>query len=182
MTDLSLFPTYIVSRAVFDSTERYRYRLTRIWDLSKPLCGWIMLNPSTADAETLDPTVRRCVSFARSWGCGGIEVGNLFALRSTDPKALYAYEDPVGWGNDKALHQIVRTCAFGTVAAWGVHGAHRGREEEVRDMLPNLLQLGLTQDGHPKHPLYLRAGLRPEAWNHIQCSRCHDWFDPDHGI
>lgn len=148
--------------AVFSQSLRYRYILGRHWDASRGTCAFIMLNPSTADENVLDPTVRRCVGFAKSWGYGSLLVGNIFALRSTDPANLYTAHDPVGTRNDEALREIVRLSAE-TVAAWGVHGALGGRGKKVLDMLgrSNLRSIGLTKDGSPRHPLYARRTAPP---------------------
>lgn len=81
--------------AVLSPCGRYRYELTRRW-APGPLVGWVMLNPSRADAHTDDPTVRRCVGFAHRWGYGGLIIRNLYALRATDPAALADHLDPVG--------------------------------------------------------------------------------------
>ncbi len=142
----------------------YRYSLNRRWDIGRPRVGWIMLNPSTADAEVDDPTIRRCMGFARSWGYGGIVVRNLYALRATDPRELRKHSDPIGPDN------LLDECASDplTIAAWGAHGAWRDRGNSVRSLLNRigipLYHLGLTKDGHPRHPLYLKADLQPTLW------------------
>ena len=146
--------------AVFSLDRRYRYRLRRQWDPALPSCGFVMLNPSTATEVRSDPTIRRCVGFARSWGYGAIEVGNLFALRSRDPAALRGRGiDPVGVGNDAAIAEIVDRSDL-VVAAWGVHGELRQRGERVFADLRRsgkLAHLGLTKGGQPRHPLYAPA-------------------------
>lgn len=153
--------------ATFDVTGRYRFRLSRVWDPTAPRCVFAMLNPSTADAFQLDPTVRRCMNFARGWGFGALEVVNVFAYRSTDPKVLPHLEDPVGAGNDDAI--VAAAAAAGmVVAAWGVHAALGGRGERVRRLLDDagveLHYLRLTKDGHPGHPLYVPAATPPTPW------------------
>ncbi len=140
---------------------RYRYWLARTWDRTLLACRWVMLNPSTADATTDDPTVRRVMDFARRFGCGGIEVYNLFALRSPKPVALYAPDvDPVGPDNDTALRAI-EAHAGPVVVAWGAHGGYRGRDAAVLRLLAEIgvrpLCLGVTKGGHPKHPLFVPA-------------------------
>lgn len=90
-------------------------------------------------------------------------MGNLHALRSTDPNALYEAEDPTGVLNDAVLMNI-KNKAHLTVAAWGTHGAFMNRGAKVKEMLESLYVLGLTKEGHPKHPLYLKKDLRPVAW------------------
>jgi len=124
-----------------------------------------MLNPSTADASQEDPTIRRCVGFARSWGYGALAIVNLFALRSTDPRALYAHATPVGERND-AFIAAQATISDLVIAAWGVHGAHQDRGAAVLRMLRREVKvrcIGVTKDGHPKHPLYLRGDLQPQV-------------------
>ncbi|WP_374662190.1 DUF1643 domain-containing protein [Inhella sp.] len=143
---------------------RYRYALWRTWSSTGGVVMFVGLNPSTADATQDDPTLRRCMAFARSWGFGGLVMTNLFAWRATDPRELLAAHDPVGPRNDAALrlHHARSSC---TVAAWGAQGTHQGRHQVVRAMLPHLHCLRLTKDGHPAHPLYLPASLRPVVWS-----------------
>ena len=109
---------------------RYRYRLSRTWDPTGPVVAFVMLNPSTADAEVLDPTVRRCVGFARGWGFGSLEVVNLFAFRATDPRDLLRAAAPVGAANDRAILDAA-SAADRVVVAWGTRGTHLGRATEV---------------------------------------------------
>ena len=147
-----------VGTATFSTNRQYRYRLSRIFAERPGRVCFLMLNPSTADAATTDPTVERCLRFARSWGAGEVEVVNLFALRSTDPQALYHHADPVGPGNDDAI-AAAAACATTVVAAWGVHGALHGWGEAVAAALRaagvRLMALGQTKEGPPRHPLYL---------------------------
>lgn len=125
--------------------------------------AFIGLNPSTADETEDDPTVRRCINFAMDWGYDGMVMLNAFAFRATDPKVMKTHPEPVGPDNDAALkHWSDRVPRV--VACWGTHGAHQGREAVVRRLIPHLSVLGLTKDGHPKHPLYLPKGLRPVLW------------------
>ena len=148
--------------ATFSEDRVYRYALTRTWDPGKRRACFIMLNPSTADAEQLDPTVRRCLGFAQSWNCGSLLVLNIFALRSTDPKALYQHDDPVGPDNDAVIEHELRNHKGPVVCAWGAHGQLYARGLEVTRRLRSWgispLCLGRTQSGEPKHPLYVRAG------------------------
>jgi hypothetical protein len=143
--------------AAFSRDGRYRYRLWRRWDRSRPAIAFCMLNPSTADARRDDPTIRRCIGFAREWGYGGIEVVNIFALRATDPRRLRSSRDPVGPRNDAFM---LRAAARSPVViAWGVHGALRDRGTEALKLFgagSRLLALGRTRSGAPRHPLYLR--------------------------
>lgn len=143
----------------------YRYRLSRIWEEDKPLIAFMMLNPSTADAELDDPTIRRCIGFAKEWGYGGLTVINLFALRATNPKELYSAADPIGPENDASIREVAGRVEE-IVCAWGAHGIFKGRSYEVAAMLDdcNLSALRLTKAGQPSHPLYLPGDLLPKAY------------------
>ena len=146
------------SQALFDHTKRYRYWLDRMWDTERPIVNFIMLNPSTADQYQSDPTITRCLHYARRWGFGTLIVTNIFAYRSTDPKPLYTLDDPVGPENDAYLRKAAARADL-RVVAWGTHGALHGRHEAVLSLLADfpLTALSITQGGFPKHPLYLRA-------------------------
>lgn len=142
----------------------YRYRLGRVWDGQKPVCAFVMLNPSVADASIDDPTIRRVVDFAQRWRFGGVDVFNLFALRATDPGELLVHDDPVGPENDAWLERIASDTI---VAAWGVHGTIKGRSFRVSRMLDGRLScLGRTKGGHPRHPLYVRATTERSPYGH----------------
>ncbi len=149
--------------AIFDPTGAYRYRLWRIWDSNAPRAAFVLLNPSTADVSNDDPTIRRCLGFARSWGFGGLEVINLFAYRATDPAALCHVADPVGPENAQHIRGAC-ACAEKIVLAWGNHGALNGQGRIVLDLLQELgtlYSLGQTKSGHPRHPLYVRENALP---------------------
>ncbi len=160
-------PAYVHQGATFSPDRAYRYGLWRVWDEARPRVGFVMLNPSTADETKLDPTLRRVLGFAQAWGFGGFEVANIFALRSTDPKALYGAEDPVGPENDAQLDAFAARCAK-VVAGWGVHGRLLWRGDAVQRRFANagrpLHVLKLSQGGHPMHPLYLPGALTPVPW------------------
>lgn len=146
--------------AIFSPCREYRYTLTRRWDGGDGVCAWIMLNPSTADAETNDPTIGRVISFSKSWGYAGADVYNLFAFRATDPKDMRARKDPVGPDNDQHLASIPPGIPI--VAAWGSWGDHLHRSFDVRKMFKGRLWcLGRTNMLQPKHPLYLPATQQP---------------------
>jgi len=146
--------TELVSGATMSQDGVYRYRLWRTWGRGDPLI-WIMLNPSTADAEVDDPTIRRCVSFAKREKFGGIEVVNLYALRSTDPKAIAQHPDPVGpfnWIHWQMLRANHPTSVW--VAAWGAGCPNVMLPPHIVD---DYVCLGRTRSGAPRHPLYVRA-------------------------
>jgi hypothetical protein len=149
--------------ALFSSCRRYRYLLTRRW-APGPTALWIMLNPSTADAQRDDPTIRRCIGFSRRWGFGSMHAVNLFALRSTDPGALLEVRDPVGPDTDRHICAQARS-ADRVIAAWGAFPLGQARGAELLDRLPvPIHSLGRTASGAPRHPLYLRATARPRPF------------------
>lgn len=149
--------------AILSECKEYRYELWRIWDDQKPKVLFIMCNPSTADADKDDPTIKRCIGFAKSWGYGGIYVGNLFALRSTNPKALLNRANPVGKYNVLHIYQMLQKCKI-VVTAWG-NGkivekifSERPDYKPLNGILPYYIDL--AKDGTPKHPLYLKGDLK----------------------
>lgn len=153
---------------VSEDERAYRYRLWRAWDAAKPTVAFIMLNPSTADETTDDPTLRRCIGYARGWGYGHLVVGNLFAVRETDPANLWDYFDPVGPENDEHLRDICAD-ADRVVAAWGAHGHLGERGRRVAAMLDvDLYALDTTKDGQPTHPLYQPADAEPTKFSYEQ--------------
>lgn len=155
------------SRALYSPCLHYRYLLERRWDEAAPLLLYIMLNPSTATEAMNDPTIARCERRARRLGYGGFIACNLFAWRETDPAQLKKVPEPIGPANDAILLATAREADL-VLCAWGVHGAHLGRGGEVASMLREagvaLHHLGLTQEGHPRHPLYLPYARTPETW------------------
>ena len=125
---------------------------------------FVGLNPSTADEEADDPTIRRCVGFARDWGFARLDVVNIYAFRATDPRALWAADDPVGPENDRVLAQVVGSADL-VVAAWGVQ-ARRDRVRDLAGILARvpLYALGVAKEGAPRHPLYVRADAQPAPY------------------
>jgi hypothetical protein len=124
---------------------------------------FIGLNPSTADESKDDPTIRRCIGFTKSWGYSALCMVNLFAYRATNPADMKKVTDPIGPYNDSYLLTLAEDAGV-VIAAWGMHGVYRGRNEVVRNLIPNLNYLRLTKDGHPGHPLYLPSNLTPQPW------------------
>jgi hypothetical protein len=149
--------------ADFSPCRRYRYALWRTWGGLAGYAMFVGLNPSTADETKDDPTIRRCIAFAKDWGYSGLCMTNLFAFRATKPAHMMDADDPVGSDNDRWLSDAASQAAV-VVAAWGVHGTFAGRHDAVRQMLPHLHYLRLTKDGHPGHPLYLPKMLQPLEW------------------
>ena len=158
--------TTLRTGAVISPCRKYRYALWRMWgDVVRS--GYVMfvgLNPSTADETVDDPTIRRCVGFAKSWGYAGLVMTNLFAFRTTDPALMKRVGDPIGPENDRYLQAQDGYRAL-VVAAWGTYGAHRNRDLEVANMLHPMFCLAVTKDGHPAHPLYLAKHLRPAPFS-----------------
>ena len=147
--------------AIFSRDRKHRYTLRRQLDpmLGQGTCCFIMCNPSTANEFHNDPTIRRCIGFARSWGFQQLVVVNLFALRSTDPKSLYATKgDPIGKLNDGYILQAVIEADL-VVCAWGNNGTLKGRSKDVLAQLQpfgaKVKHLGMTDQGEPGHPLHL---------------------------
>ena len=146
--------------AIFSACMKYRYVLWRTWNECKDKVLFICLNPSTADAHHNDPTVRRCIGFARAWNFGGMYLCNLFGLRATHPIHLHYAADPVGPDNDRVLADCA-TKARIIVAAWGNGGTYKGRDRAVQDAYPNYSIIGWTGKGSPRHPLYAPYTCQP---------------------
>jgi hypothetical protein len=151
-----------VKRASFSRCKTYRYSLTRQWGVGSTLLV-VGLNPSIADAQIDDPTVRRCIGFAKSWGFDRLVMANLFAYRSTDPNLLTEVEDPVGPMNDRSLRKMVDSADL-LLVAWGTRGDMLNRDEQVLTWLPRPHCLGTTRTGFPRHPLYVRGDVRPAPY------------------
>ncbi len=187
--------SYISKGATISACGRYRYRLWREWRGTGTDANWdwltdksgkrvvdggghplgepksalfIMLNPSTADGERDDPTIRRCVAFAKAWGYDRMDVVNLFAWRATKPADLLAVnhpDDPVGVNNKDHIEAAARKAGI-IICAWGAHGSHLGQDETTLGWLTDTQlrrchTLKVTKDGHPGHPLYIAASTVP---------------------
>jgi len=164
------------SCAVFSDCTGYRFWLSRQWDESKGMANFLMLNPSTADENRLDPTLRRCMGFAKQWGYGSMVITNICALRSTDPLALYRHTNPIGQDNLQFIRMAAALSEI-VVCGWGNHGAELRTPtlkkglggyvlnwlRETPGLAGNLSYLALTLAGEPGHPLYLRKDLTPQA-------------------
>ena len=154
---------YLDTDADFSRCGQYRYRLSRLWG-DGPAVLWLMLNPSTADATQNDPTVERCERRARAAGYGQLLVANIFALRSTDPKALYQHDSPVGAENDWYIERMAEQAQL-VICGWGNHGRYRRRGVNVMRTLqatgykPHALRM--TKARQPNHPLYVPYAVEP---------------------
>lgn len=160
--------------AVFSECGLYRYRLERYFDGGDGTLTFCMLNPSTADAEKNDPTVRRCVGYAMRWGFARLIVVNIFAWRDTDPKKMKEAEDHLGYAgivgddNDEAISRAFREATF-RVCAWGACAfpfVAKRQEEMISKYGATypLFCLGRTAFGAPKHPLYIKGDVVPVSW------------------
>ena len=160
---------------------RYRYHLWREWrglesgkhwrvldaNVAEPLsCLFVMLNPSTADGTKDDPTIRRCVSFAKREGYDRMDVVNLFAHRATDPREILRMldrDEPYGPRNQSVIERAVQDAGV-VVCAWGAHGSHLNQDQTVRGWLDGwgvpMKALGFTGDGSPRHPLYVKGDAK----------------------
>ena len=145
--------------AEFSNDGKYRYCLWRIWDETKPMMMFIGLNPSTANQNTDDPTIRRVKRFASDWGYGGVYMMNLFAWVTAYPEELKKCNNPIG-ENDKWLLEISKKCRF-VVFAWGNFKEAQERSKEVSKLFENPFALQINQNGTPKHPLYVKADIQP---------------------
>lgn len=145
------------SGAEFSKCNGYRYALWRRWDNAKPYVLFIGVNPSTADHSQNDPTVNRCISFAKRWGYGGVYMAYLFSLISTEQKIMLMHNNAIGKDNDEWIKAISLN-AGQVVCAWGANGDHKNRAKQIVSLLYgiDLKCLGTTKYGHPRHPLYMR--------------------------
>jgi hypothetical protein len=164
-----------MARAVFSPCGHYRWWLERAWEPQRPRLIFIGLNPSRADGQRDDPTLRRLQGFAMRWGYGALEVLNLFARISPSPAVLRRAADPVGGEADAWIRARLAAKPHGALwLGWGNHGGWRGRDLAVLALLQQglapagtgrpCLCLGVTASGRPRHPLYLPADLAPQPW------------------
>lgn len=171
----------------FSPDRLYRYTLWRSWN-NHPLgelfahptprrtryVQFIGLNPSTADETRDDPTVRRCIDFAKRWGYEAMCMTNAFAWRATNPRVMMGQPRPIGDDNDRWLAAIARDADL-IVAAWGKHGRHMGRDEEIWKLINGIHCLAVNGDGTPQHPLYIPAITKPQPYEHFPNALCHQW-------
>lgn len=151
----------------------YRYRLWREWDRSLPTLAFLMLNPSTADHLTDDPTIRRCMSRAVAGKYGRLEVANLFPLRATNPDELLTHTDPIGPERiaDGAVMDAIEQARM-VICAWGAHPVAARRVDDLMHLFGivgwrgKLFHLGLNKNGSPKHPLYIAASTQPKPFEY----------------
>ena len=154
--------------AVISDCGKYRYLLRRIWDHGKPRALFVMLNPSTADAEIDDATIRSCIRLSKGLGYGSFEVVNLMAWRATDPKDLpMKPSDAMGSNNPRIIEAAITRCDI-VICAWGAHPYADRLKGAVLDLVqlyrPAAYCLGKTKAGAPKHPLYIKSGTPLETF------------------
>lgn len=156
------------SGAEVSDCGRFRYALTRRWDYG-PTALFIMLNPSTADANEDDPTIRRCIGFAKREGCGGLRVENLFAFRATDPDKMFRHAHTAVGESDRYILLALADLNGPLICAWGADKRAKTRADHVIDYIiewgAKPLCLGRSKSGAPRHPLYLKSGAPLIALN-----------------
>lgn len=151
-------------KAIISKDKIYRYKLSRTWDSTKPTILFIGLNPSIANENVDDPTITRCINFAKDWGYGTLLMANLFAFRSTYPKDIYLIDDPIGKDNDHYLLECVTQSDL-IVACWGNNGTYMNREKVITELIPNLYCLQKNKNGTPHHPLRPPRNIHPLPFN-----------------
>ena len=151
-------------KANISKDKIYRYTLSRTWDSTKPTVLFIGLNPSIADENIDDPTITRCINFAKDWGYGTLLMANLFAFRSTYPKEIYLIDDPIGKDNDHYILECVKQSDL-IIACWGNNGTYMDREKIIKELVPNLYCLQKNKNGTPHHPLSLPRDINPIPFN-----------------
>lgn len=145
--------------ATFSANRRHRYALWRIWDENKPLIMFIGLNPSTADEDDNDKTIRRVIGFAKDWGYGGMYMMNLFTYITPYPKELTNLYDP--YMDDYILLLKISEKCKSILFCWGTFKQAKKRADIVSRLFKNALCLGKNKDGSPKHPLYMLKNTKP---------------------
>lgn len=155
------------SSAIFSEDRKYRYALSRTWDFDKPAVMFVMLNPSTANENDNDPTVRRCIEFAKQWGYGTLHITNLFALVATDPKELATNDNPIGENNHSYIKEYGKK-SKAVVFAWGANTLIKNAHLTVANMFPLAYCLQKTAKGAPQHPLYVKGDVIPNYFKPVE--------------
>lgn len=157
--------------AIISPCGLFRYRLERRLGGDGVTVAFIMVNPSTADGTQDDPTIRKCIGFAKKLGGGTLIVGNKFAYRATDVHELRGVRDPIGPHNEIHLREIIFEADV-VIAAWGslnkLPETLRSRWKDVARLADErsqtLSMLGTNADGHPKHPLMVGYDAEIAPW------------------
>jgi hypothetical protein len=140
----------MIRSAVLSNCRKYRYSLSRSWDESKPYALFIGLNPSTADENEDDPTIKRCIDYTNRWGYGGLKIVNLFSYRATLPSDLKKAENPIGVDNDIYIKELVKEAAI-TIVAWSNDGSYLDRNKDVLKLIKEPMCLNINKSGQPSH-------------------------------
>lgn len=160
-------PDTIRRCAQFDATGQYRYQLTRHWDDTRPGLAFIMLNPSYADHQQDDPTLRRCTRLAQQWQYGSLIVVNLFAYCTASPPVLKTVDEPIGKENNRFILQGCQTAEH-ILLAWGNWGSLHDRDRTVLKLVApyrdRLYCLAINRTGQPRHPLYVPQNTQLRSW------------------
>jgi hypothetical protein len=135
--------------------KKYRYSLYRIWNDELPKVAFICLNPSIADDKIDDPTINRCIEFAKSWGYGGFYMLNLFAFRATNPSELTKVNDPIGMDNQNVILETI-TKVDKVICAWGNEGILLNQNKKILSIIENPYCIKINSSGEPSHPLFLK--------------------------
>lgn len=170
----TLFQTKEAKGADFSECGLYRYSLWRVWDDSKPLVMFVGLNPSTANATTDDPTIRRCKSIAKNLGYGGFYMCNCFSYISTNPAMLQAETLEATVRNGTIMRRVANSCAA-IIFAWGNFPVvtKMGLDKKLSEAFPNAMALQINKNGSPKHPLYCRKDIKPVLFSN-QTTKAHE--------
>ena len=167
------WPKDSVVSPIISRCQKYRYRLSEVWDPSKPLVMWILMNPSVACLKYRDPTLRKTGNFSRAWGYGGQIIANVHAYRATDKSRLLEVDDPVGPENNEAIRAMAQEVDRIILAFGKPPRQLRRHGQDVIDLLsdhPGLCYLRIAKDGvTPNHPLYLPADTVPQRY--LQASK-----------
>lgn len=151
-----------MTAAIISPCGRYRYLLQRG---EAPACSIVLLNPSTADAETDDRTTNKLKGFTRDWGYPGYDLYNVGAGRATDPRDWLAMDDPIGPDND--FYLTLAACRPLIVVGWGNNAPADLVARAVNILTQGgaeLWCLGVNDNGSPKHPLYIPYSARLQRW------------------
>ncbi len=157
----------IKKNAILSQDRKHRYMLSRIWDENTGAVVFIGLNPSTADENNDDRTIKKCIKYAKDWGYGGIYMINLFSFRATNPNKMLSALNPTNDENDKYIEKYINI-GKKVICAWGNDGSFQDRNNDITNKFKDLYCLKLNQTGQPAHPLYLEDNLKPKLMSELQ--------------
>ncbi len=153
--------------AILSPCGLFRYRLDRDVGMEGPVYAYFGINPSTADASVDDATVRKWIGFTKVFGGRRFTVGNAFAYRSKDVKALASVDDPFGDEIGDYTTDIINDADI-LVPCWGNTRKVPPQLQFAFDILMDALVssgkpvkcFGFTKSGDPMHPLMLGYDTR----------------------